>query len=203
VTDEHNDADGGNDGGNDDAGGGEPEFYKSQRQFDDAVKVRLERQKAQYQQQLKGAEEVKKRLQEIEDADKSELQKAQDRAAELERRATEAEKAQRETLYEAAVIAEAASKHVADPRDVARLLNRADIVFGDDGSPTNISDVVDSLLKAKPYLVTGGAGPVDQGARGGGVQADQLTRDDLKNMKPDEIVKARQEGRLDTLMQGQ
>jgi type IV secretory pathway VirB10-like protein len=175
----------------------------SQDQVDRIVQDRLARQKAQFQQQLQEAEDAKKRLQEIEDADKSELQKAQDRAVELERRATEAEQARRETLYEAAVIAEAASKHVADPRDVARLLNRNDVEFGDDGSPTNISDVVDSLLKAKPYLVSGGAGQVDQGARGGGVQADQLTRDDLKNMKPEDVVKARQEGRLETLMRGQ
>lgn len=179
----------------------EPRTF-SQDDVDRIVRDRLARQKTQFSD-YDDLKTQATRLKEIEDAQKSELERERERATELERKANEAEAARAEALYESAVIAEAATKNVTDPKDVVRLINRAEVTFGSDGAPTNISDVVDSLLKAKPYLAGGGAGQVDQGARGGSVQPDQLSRDDLKTMSPDEIVKARKEGRLANAMSGQ
>jgi len=62
-----------------------------------------------------------------------------------------------------------------------------------------VADKVKSAIESHPELKAGQLGPGsgDQGPRGG---ASQLTRDDLKDMEPEQIEKARQDGRLDTLM---
>jgi hypothetical protein len=61
---------------------------------------------------------------------------------------------------------------------------------------------MDKLLEKRPYLVAQTqprATSADQGARGS--QA-QLTQEELSSMTPHEIVAARREGRLDSLMKG-
>lgn len=78
--------------------------------------------------------------------------------------------------------------------DVSRLLN-------EDGMPDEaaISSLVDSFASSTPtapaYSQGLGIGP--QGSTPG-----QITRDDLKRMSPQEINKARQEGRLNHLISG-
>jgi hypothetical protein len=174
----------------------------TQDELDRIVRDRLARQKAQFgdYDELKEAAD---RLKEIEDQNKSELAKAQERAAELERKAAEAEQARLAALYENAVISEAAKKNVADPTDLVQLIDRSAVEFGDDGRPTNISDVVDSLLKAKPYLAGGGhaLGDADLGARGGGVEK-PITREQLARMSSAEITAATADGRLSHLLNG-
>jgi hypothetical protein len=57
----------------------------------------------------------------------------------------------------------------------------------------------DALL-ALVAKTNGSRGAADLGARESGPK--QLTRSDLKNMTPDQIVKARKDGRLDAAMRG-
>lgn len=117
------------------------------------------------------------------------------------------EEAMAETLNERAldrVEIRAAMLHI-DP-DIARamLLTRA-AEFVDAGKIDTdaIDEALQDLLKRKPHL---GARPesrfngsADGGARKGS-KPDQLTRDDLKKMSPDQIVKAKTDGRLANLM---
>ena len=81
------------------------------------------------------------------------------------------------------------------------LIDRASLEFEADGTPKNIAEAMDSLLKAKPYLVGGGTTQsADQGARQGG--ANQLGKDALKTMTADEIAVATKEGRFDQVSRG-
>lgn len=174
----------------------------TEEQVNRIVQERLARQKAQF----KDYDELKDRaarLQELEDAQKSELEKAQERAVQLEKQAADAAARAQDAVLRSAVVAEAARKNVVDPDAAVALLNKESLVLGDDGAPTNIAEAMDELLKAKPYLVGGGrgSGSADLGARGGGVQG-QITREQLKTMSHDEIVKAQKDGLLSHLLAG-
>lgn len=172
----------------------------SQEDLDRIVKDRLARQKTQFADydELKAKAD---KLAEIEAANLSELEKAQkaaaDAAAERDKILAEAQ----ETRLYAALLAEAAKvdRKVVDPEAAVRLLDRSTLELGEDGVPTNVAEAMDALLEARPFLVVSGGsgtrGSADQGARKTDGPA-QLSKDDLKGMKPEDIVKARREGRL-------
>lgn len=182
----------------------EPARTFSQTDVDRIVQDRLARQKAQYA----GFDELKAKadkFDELEQASKTELEKAQERLAKLEREQADSLQALQDSRLRSAVVSEAAKRNVVDPDAALALIDRASLSFGEDGSPTNVAEAMDELLTTKPYLVGGGrpTGSADLGARGGGaVNAQQLTSDDLKKMTPEQIVKARKEGRLSDVMAG-
>lgn len=184
--------------------GGSAERTFSQAELDRVVKERLARQKAQfgdYDDLKTKATEYDK----LAEAQKTELQKAQDRAAELEQKMTAAEQRAQETALKAAVISEAAKKNVIDPDVAVALIDKGALEFGEDGSPMNVAELVDALLEQRPYLVAasgGSRGNADLGARSGGTGPQQVTREALARMSPQEVVKARQEGRLSDLLSG-
>src|SRR5690242_287289 len=122
----------------------------SQADVDRIVRERLARQKAQFSDyddlKTKATEYDK-----IAEAQKSELEKANERAAQAEAQAqAAAERAQR-VLTEAAIATAAAGK-LADPSDAIALIPRDAIEFGEDGAPTNVAALVDSLIETKPHL---------------------------------------------------
>lgn len=137
----------------------------TQADVDRIVRDRLARQKAQFGDyddlKTKAAEFDK-----IAESQKSELEKAQERAtkAEAEAQATQ-ERAQR-LLTDASLQAAAAGK-LADPTDVA-LIDRTAIEYGEDGAPTNVAALVDALIESKPHLAAQGRKVVDvnSGAQG-------------------------------------
>lgn len=177
----------------------------SQDDLDRIVKDRLARQKSQFAD-YEDLKAKAARLDEVEAANLSELEKAQkaaaDAAAELDRIRTEAQEAR----LTAAILAEVAKadRKVVDPEAALRLLDRSTLELGEDGVPTNTADAVDALLEARPFLVSsvGGSarGNADQGARKPGPT--QLSREALASMKPDEINRARIEGRLNDVLAG-
>jgi len=191
------------DGQNGDQGGQQDDRTFTQADVDRIVKDRLARAKAAPPADYEDLKAAKARLDELETANATELEKAQKRAADLERQASDATARAQEALLRSSVVAEAARKNVIDPDAAVALLDRSAIEFDADGNPTNIADAMDSLLKAKPYLTGGSrAGSADLGARGGDGKG-QLSRDALKNMTPEQIVKARKDGSLDALMRGE
>lgn len=175
----------------------------TQQDVDRIVQDRLARVKGQPPADYDDLKAAAARLAEIEESNKTELEKAVARAeaAEQEREQIRAEAY--ETRLNAAIIAEAAKpdRKVVDTDTVIALLDRNALDLDDNGYPTNIAEAMDSLLKAKPFLVaSGGArGNADQGARtSGGIK--QVTEAELKAMRPEEINKARKEGRLNDLL---
>lgn len=189
------------------AGGSEPMF--TQAQVDHFIKERLNRQRAQFADydDIKAKAE---RLDEIEAANKTELEKAQLRADTAERDREELLARTRDAVLRAAVVAEAAKpdRRVADAELVLAALTGPDkdlLAMNDDGTPTDIAAAMDSLLTKRPSLVAVGGGTrgsADLGARGAGPNDGQITREQLKTMPSHEIVKAQNEGRLDHLIKG-
>lgn len=194
-----------NDDGQGTSGNDTPRSF-SQDDVDRIVKERLARQKSQFADydELKGKAA---KFDEIEEASRSELEKAQkvaaDAVAERDKIMAEA----KEARLTAAILAEVAKtdRKVVDPEAALRLLDRSTLELGEDGIPTNTAEAVDALLEARPFLVasaggSGTRGSADQGARKS--EPGQLSRKDLEGMKPEDVVKARREGRLAGVISG-
>jgi hypothetical protein len=140
----------------------------TQTDVDRIVQERLGRQKAQF----KDYDDLKAKAAEfdkIAESQKSELQKAQERAEAAEAKAAEVEARAKNLLTDAAITAAATGK-LADPTDALAMLDRGSIEYGEDGSPTNIGSLVEALVESKPHLAAGGQRRVvdlNQGAQGG------------------------------------
>lgn len=165
----------------------------------------------EFERKAKRADDLEAEIQQLREQQMSDQEKALDKArkeAAKEARA-EAMSEANKRLFRAEVKAAAVGK-VADPElladpDVAlRLLGLDEVPVTEAGDvdAEAISDALDALVESKPYLAVGDRQPVpggDQGPRGGnGVS--QLTRDQLQNMTPEQLVAAKKEGRLDKLM---
>lgn len=105
------------------------------------------------------------RLDEIEQANKSELEKLVERAEKAERERDEIAQRATQQQVKSAIVSEASRQGAIDPEDIVALIDSAS-VLGEDGEITNVEQAVRSLLEAKPHL----SGPrtpqpVDQGAR--------------------------------------
>lgn len=175
----------------------EPKPY-TQAELDRMFQDRVARERAKFGDyddlKAKAAE-----LDKLQEASKTDLQKAQDAQAAAERRATEAETRAQEKTIRSDIVAEAAKRGLADPSDAIALLDRSVLEFDKDGSPTNIAEAMDSLLKAKPHLVGGGNGRAngaDQGARGNGTA--QLSS--IDGMSAEQITAALASGQLDAFL---
>lgn len=179
-------------------GGGDRTF--SQADVDRIVQERLGRER----QRFSDYEDLKAKaakLDEIEAASKSELEKATERASKAEQEAQQIREAANRRLVEAAVIAAATKAKVLKPEHMPRLIDTGSVTVGDDGQVTGAEDAVTAFLEANPEYVGASARPggADQGARGG---AQQLGADALQTMSAEEIVKAQKEGRLDSVLKG-
>ena len=143
--------------------------------------------------QAKSNADAAKRLAEIEEAQKTAEQKAADKAAEADAKAAKAE--QELMRYRVAVrkgLPETLAKRLtggteeeleADADELLSLTKRDEPVEGD--KPES---------RPKERLKSGSTPPEDGPS--------QLSREDLKTMTPDEIVKAKAEGRLTKIMGG-
>ncbi|MDX3559063.1 hypothetical protein PV729_46730 [Streptomyces europaeiscabiei] len=121
-------------------------------------------------------------------------------------KATAAATAAANTRIVKAEIRAAAAKKLADPRDALKFLDLEQFEVDADGEvdAEEIADAIETLIKDKPYLAAA-TGRRFQGSGDGGAarkagRPKQLTQRDLKNMTPDQIVKAQNDGRLDDLL---
>lgn len=152
----------------------------------------------------KEADELKARLAEFEDANKSETEKLIEKARKDAEEATrdEVTKAYEQRLLEGRLIARAAGK-LADASDATSLIKLDDLAKSESGEVDDktIDAAIATLIKQKPYLATGatpGPGSADGGPRG--TRPSQLTREDLKGMSPEAIVEAKAKGQLDEVL---
>lgn len=179
----------------------------SQADLDRIVQDRVARERKKYEGfdelQTKAAEYDK-----LQEAQRSELEKAQARAEKAEKAAADALAQAKATALRSSLLAEAAKaeRSIVDPEGALAFLTGVDaglMELDKDGNPVDIAKAMDALLEKRPYLVAAEEakprpGGADQGARGGG--KNQLAS--TQGMSPEEIVKARREGRLDNLLQG-
>ena len=132
------------------------------------------------------------------------LAKALEKAEKAEQERIRAIETANARLIQAEILAEATAQQAIKPEHLHRLIDTSAVTVADDGTVTGAKDAVKAFLDASPEYLTrpGKPGPVDQGARGGSNGVRQLTRDDLKSMSPEQIVQARQEGKLDQMLAG-
>ncbi|MER7874837.1 hypothetical protein ABTY63_14940 [Streptomyces solisilvae] len=102
-----------------------------------------------------------------------------------------------------AEIKAAAKGRLADPKDALTFLDLSKFEVDEDGSvdEDEIAEAIGDLLTKKPYLAAQGGkrfqGTGDGGAARKAGRPKQLTRADLKNMTPAQIVEAKAKGQLD------
>lgn len=145
------------------------------------------------------AKRVKELEQELADRDKTADEKVLDDAR-REAAAEATAKANKRLI--AAEFRSAAAKRVKDPRIAAKLVDLEGIDVDDDGEvdQDGITAALDALLEEYPDLAPSRfEGTADQGGKGKEAAKSQLTREDLKNMKPAAIIAAEKAGRLDRL----
>jgi hypothetical protein len=168
----------------------------------DAGKQALDAMKGKWYTERDKRKALEARIAELEAANAPTTPEGQPDVEALKREArNEALSAANTRILKAEVKAAAAGK-LADPTDALTLLDLSKFDVDSDGSvdADEIAEAIDSLLQSKPYLSAQGVkrfqGSADGGARKGNREGAQLTRDDLKGMSPEAIVKAKQEGRL-------
>jgi hypothetical protein len=102
---------------------------------------------------------------ELQAANKTELEKLMERAESAERERDEVAKTATEQAVSSAIIAEASRRGVIDPDDVVALLDKSSLSV-EGSSVTGVAEAVGSLLEAKPHLLANQTpGPVDSGPR--------------------------------------
>lgn len=169
----------------------------------DAGKKALDSMKVRWREERDRRKVLEARIAELEQGSSS---KEDGKDADAIREQARAE-ARAETLRERVLdrIEAKAARLFADPEDAVALLGRRADEFIDGGKvdTDEINEALQDLLKKKPHLAAATAPRFQGGADGGarkGSKPDQLTRDDLKKMTPDQIVKAQDEGRLNELL---
>lgn len=186
------------------SGEGESKTF-SQAEVDRIVQERLARAKAKPPADYEDLKAAAAKLAEIEEANSSELEKAQRRATEAEEAAKALKEQHSSYQIDTAIRLAAIEAKAADPGDVVKLLDRDGVTIGDDGQVTGVEDAVKGLLKAKPHLVgqQGPTGDGDGGRRGSSAPG-QLTRADVQQLaksgRHEEIAQARRDGRLNEVL---
>jgi hypothetical protein len=113
------------------------------------------------------------------EAQLSELEKANRRVAELERERDDLLTRDQERKLHVASVDTAARLGFRSPELAVRLLDRAEVEFADDGSPKNIEPLLKAVLEREPYLAKAGA-PGDFGGGNRGATPDtQHSMDEL------------------------
>lgn len=192
-------------------GDGEDQQAEATDQLGDPGKQALDRMKGKWQTERDKRKAAEARIAELEAAQGG---KSADDAGEkgpdpeqvvrdAERAATQKANAR---ILRSEIKAAAAGK-LTDPKDALLYLDLDKFEVDADGGvdEDEIAEAIDDLVKKKPYLgaAQGGRrfeGSGDGGARKGGGRPSQLTREALDQMGPDEIVKAKAEGRLDDVL---
>ncbi|NOZ27971.1 MAG: hypothetical protein GXP39_07965 [Chloroflexi bacterium] len=178
--------------------GPEAEGQEPEAQTFDAEYVRkLRAEAAQYRKRLR---ELERTLEEKEEAELSEQERLQRRVAEYEARLAELERERQERTLQYEVKLRASQMGIVDPDAAWRLLDLASIEFDEDGTPLNVDQALQELVKAKPYLrgqpAAAGVSPTNPPRR-----QQVFTRSQLRDPKfyaehKDEIMQALREGRI-------
>lgn len=127
------------------------------------------------------------KLKGIEDAQLSEQEKLTKRAQELEQTATQRDNELRQERAEREVERTARRLNIVD-EETALALVRSKIEFDDAGKPTNVTKLLEQLVKDKPFLIGQGAPPPagNPGNPAGG-RGSALTIEAIKSMTREQI----------------
>lgn len=137
-------------GGGDGGDNQDPEALKKALDAERKARREAERSAKAEKDEL---ERLRKEKQEREDAEKTELEKAQAEVERVKREAAEKDEALKSERIRNSVILAASSLNIVDPDAAEKLLDKSAITFADDGKPENISELLNELIKSRPWLV--------------------------------------------------
>lgn len=177
-------------------GGEQPEKKFSQEELDHILSDRLKREREKYADYADLKEKAAK-LDEIEEANKTELEKAQELATRAQAERDEALAQADERLIRAAFVAEAAQLNVAHPGDAYMLADLTGVEIAEDGNVTGVKEAVEALVKSGRLVIRQGAAPdLDGGAGSGKAGSDVVTLSEEQlrvaqkmNISPEEYAK--------------
>ena len=175
-------------------------------QLGDPGKKALDAMKGKWRSEREKRQAVEAELEELRKAASKKPDDEQPSAEEIRREAEKAATQKANARIVRSEIRAAAAGKLADPKDALTFLNPDDFEVDENGEvdTEEVADAIDDLLTKKPYLAATAKrfqGTADNGAAGRNAgKPKQLTREDLDGMKPDEIVKAKAEGRLNELL---
>lgn len=155
-----------------DAGGTTPpEKTFTQAEMEAILGERLRRVKPDPELARKAAE-----FDRLQEGQKTELEKAQEKATKAEARAAEAEARANQRLIRAEIVAQATAQNAVDPDTIVALLGANEsITVDDDGNVSGAKEAVKALLKEKAFLTkTGTVGGGPSGGEFGGVDQGTL-----------------------------
>ena len=185
-------------------GAGEPEGADA---LGDAGKKALDAMKARWKTERDSRRKLEEELEALR-APKPTGNDDQPDAAEIKRQATREANAKANARIIRSEIKAAAAGKLADPSDALAYLDPSAFELNADGDvdAEELADAIEDLLTRKPYLAAT-TRPRFQGTGDGGAARkasgpSQLSRQDLKGMSPEAIVKAKAEGRLKDLLGG-
>lgn len=109
---------------------------------------------------------MRSRLKEFEDRDKTELQKANERAEAAEKAAAETQTRYQAMVTRSAIEQAAQQAGAIDPEAVYLIAQSQGINYDDDGQPVGIDDTIKALTTQRPHLFRTPAGMRDAAATG-------------------------------------
>ena len=173
-------------------------------QLGDGGRKALDAERAARRDAEQRAKTAQDELEKLRTASLSEDEKRQRRLVELERAEADWQRERQEFVLERVVERSAAKLGFADPVDALGLLDRTALEFEADGHPRNVEQLLQTLAKAKPYLMTQArpSASFDTGTAGGRAAGgtiyslDQLRDTKFYEANRDDILQARKEGRI-------
>lgn len=127
------------------------------------LKASLKRANAEAKEHREKATELDKLKARIEDEKLTEKQRLEKQLAELQKTHNEHVLQAQERLVNAEIRSQLALQGIKNPK-VARLIDRERLEYDDDGTPTNVADLLKELFKEIPELAGGKATPSSGGA---------------------------------------
>jgi len=144
---------------------------------------------------------AKTKLDEIEQAGQTELDKAIAAREKAEAQAKSSLELANTRLIEAEAKGELAKQGVTNIEGALRALDKTGLTVEDDGTVSGAEEAVKNLLEVIPEFVGKVVPPkVDQGARGSSAKGGQVTADQLETMSAEEITAATKDGRMADLL---
>ncbi len=134
-------------------------------------------------EKVEDAESILRKAREHEESEKSELQKAQEKAQQLEKERESWQSKQKETAAQYDVALKAAKLGIVDPDAAWKLLDRSELQYDANDKPSNTELLLQGLLKEKPYLAGGGSSAMNPS------KARKFTKAEIERMTPAEINK--------------
>lgn len=170
----------------------------TQDQVDALITKRLERERAKFAKQYEGFDDLKAKAakwDKKEQADKSELEKMQEKLAEADRQRVAAENTARERLIKTDILLAAQRLNFVNPEHAWSLVDLAAITVSDDGKVLGVEDALKALAETSGYLVGKGRAPDIDAAKGSGqrttpikLTADEAAAAEQLNMTPEKYA---------------